>query len=78
MCMLCTLDPTGAVLVLPFAQATVIAAPVLLRNQIKRGAKEVRRRMTTDGGDDPGSGAPEPATDQDVGKASARSGDVST
>ena len=46
MCMLCTLDPTGAVLTLPIAQATVIAAPIMLRGQIKRGAKAVRRRMT--------------------------------
>lgn len=51
-CMLCTLGQ-GTDLLLPMAQATVIVAPIFLRDQIKRGARAVRgRRVDPSGAND--------------------------
>jgi hypothetical protein len=41
-CMLCSIDPGTANLLVPVAQATIISAPFLLRDQIRRGVKVLR------------------------------------
>ena len=43
-CMLCSIDPGTANLLLPLAQATIITTPILLRDQIRRGVRAVRDR----------------------------------
>lgn len=52
-CILCSIDPNTTSLMLPMAQATVIAAPILLRDHVKRGARAVAGRLrvspSTDG-----------------------------
>jgi hypothetical protein len=47
-CMLCSIDPGTANLLLPVAQATIISAPFLLRDQIRRGIRTVRDRRRSD------------------------------
>lgn len=44
-CILCSIDPNTTSLMLPMAQATVIAAPILLRDHVKRGARAVAGRL---------------------------------
>jgi hypothetical protein len=44
-CILCSIDPNMPSLVLPVAQATVLAAPILLRDHVKRGARAVVGRL---------------------------------
>lgn len=44
-CMLCSIDPATANLLLPMAQATVITAPILLRDHVRRGARAVVGRL---------------------------------
>lgn len=41
-CVACSLDPQTTSLILPIAQATVLAAPVILRKEIRRGVEAVR------------------------------------
>ena len=43
-CLLCSIDPGTANLLLPIAQATIISTPILLRDQIRRGVRTVRDR----------------------------------
>ncbi len=43
-CMVCAIDPGTANLLLPIAQATIISAPILFREQIRRGIRVVRDR----------------------------------
>jgi hypothetical protein len=45
-CVVCSLDPQTTSLVLPLAQATIIAAPVILRKQIAKGVQSVRARRS--------------------------------
>jgi len=54
-CILCSIDPNMPSLVLPVAQATVLAAPILLRDHVKRGAKAVAGRLRDGAGVDDGS-----------------------
>ena len=49
MCMLCSIDLATASLVAPIAQATIISAPILLRGQIRRGARRILTRYGGDG-----------------------------
>jgi hypothetical protein len=44
MCMLCSIDLATVGMVAPIAQATIISAPILLRGQIQRGARQILRR----------------------------------
>jgi hypothetical protein len=43
-CMLCSIDPGTANMLMPIAQATIISAPILLRDQIRQGVRYVRGR----------------------------------
>jgi hypothetical protein len=43
-CVMCLVPPEAQQFAVPLAQATVIAAPVLLRDNIRRGWAAVRRR----------------------------------
>lgn len=43
-CVVCSVDPQTSSLVLPLAQATILAAPVILRNQIAKGVQSVQAR----------------------------------
>jgi hypothetical protein len=43
-CVLCAVDPNMAGLVVPLAQATMVATPILLRKQLARGFRRVTRR----------------------------------
>jgi hypothetical protein len=58
-CMLCAVDPQAASMLVPMAQASLIAAPLVFRKQLLRAAKSVRRGdpigdddPSTDAGDD--------------------------
>jgi hypothetical protein len=46
--MLCSIDVNAASLIVPIAQATVISAPILLRDQLRRGASQVMARRRGD------------------------------
>ena len=48
-CVVCSLDPQTTSLILPLAQATIVAAPVILRNEIRRGARAIRERRSGGG-----------------------------
>jgi hypothetical protein len=50
-CMMCNLDPGTTSLLLPLAQATIISAPILMRDQLRRGFRAVRARRP---GSEPG------------------------
>jgi hypothetical protein len=56
--MLCSIDPATANLLVPVAQASIISAPILLRDQIRRGVGAVRAHVR-------GGAAPEDADDTD-------------
>jgi hypothetical protein len=43
-CLMCQIDPQTSSFLLPMAQAAVISAPILLRDQIRRGWRGLRRR----------------------------------
>jgi hypothetical protein len=43
-CIACSLDPQTTSLILPLAQATIIAAPVILRTELRKGVQAVRAR----------------------------------
>lgn len=43
-CVACSLDPQTTSLILPVAQATILAAPLILRAEIKKGVRAVRAR----------------------------------
>jgi hypothetical protein len=43
-CMLCSIDASTANLLVPLAQATIIATPILVRDQVRRGVRAVRDR----------------------------------
>ena len=43
-CVACSLDPQTTSLILPLAQATILAAPVILRAQLRRSVAAVRSR----------------------------------
>jgi hypothetical protein len=45
-CVVCSLDPQTSSLILPIAQATIVAAPLILRDQIRRGARALRDRRS--------------------------------
>jgi hypothetical protein len=45
-CVVCSLDPQTTSLILPLAQATIIAAPVILRAELRRGVQSVRARRS--------------------------------
>ena len=45
-CIMCLVPPDAQAFAIPLAQATVIAAPVLLRDQVRRGVAAVRRRRS--------------------------------
>lgn len=45
-CVVCQIDPQTASLLVPMAQAAAITTPYLLRNQIRRGWRIVRRGRT--------------------------------
>jgi len=52
-CVICSLDPQTSSLILPFAQATIVAAPVILRDEIRRGARAIRQRRSGRAGPTP-------------------------
>jgi hypothetical protein len=64
MCMLCSVDPNTASLIVPIAQATLISTPILLRHQLRRGASQVRAWRRGDGiqADEPAIPDDEPVT----------------
>jgi len=43
-CIACSLDPQTTSLILPLAQATILAAPVILRAELRKGVQAVRSR----------------------------------
>ena len=43
-CVVCSVDPQTTSLILPLAQATVIAAPVILRAELRKGVQALRAR----------------------------------
>jgi hypothetical protein len=43
-CIACSLDPQTTTLILPLAQATILAAPVILRAELSKGVQAVRSR----------------------------------
>lgn len=43
-CVVCSVDPQATSLILPLAQATMIAAPVILRAELKKGVRALRAR----------------------------------
>jgi hypothetical protein len=43
-CIACSLDPQTTSLILPLAQATILAAPVILRAELRKGVQAVRGR----------------------------------
>jgi hypothetical protein len=43
-CVMCTIDPATTSLLLPVAQATVIAAPILMRVRLARALRRIRKR----------------------------------
>jgi hypothetical protein len=45
-CVICSLDPQNTALILPLAQATIVAAPLILRDEIRKGARAVRARRS--------------------------------
>jgi len=45
-CIMCLVPPEAQAFAIPLAQATVIAAPVLLRDQVRRGWRAFRRRTS--------------------------------
>jgi hypothetical protein len=45
-CVVCSLDPQTTSLILPLAQATIIAAPVILRKEIARQVGAIRGRRS--------------------------------
>jgi hypothetical protein len=45
-CVLCQVDVQSASLLLPLAQAAIISAPIVFRNEIKRGIRRVRARVS--------------------------------
>jgi len=45
-CIMCLVPPDAQAFAIPLAQATVIAAPVLMRDQVRRGLAAVRRRTS--------------------------------
>jgi hypothetical protein len=45
-CVACSLDPQTTSLILPLAQATILAAPVILRAQLRKGVQSVRARRS--------------------------------
>lgn len=51
-CVVCSLDPQTTSLILPLAQATVLAAPVILRAEIRKGVRAVRARRSKVGASD--------------------------
>ena len=48
-CLLCSVDAATANMLLPIAQATIISAPILLRDQIRHGVRIVRDRRRGEG-----------------------------
>ena len=46
-CVVCSLDPQTTSLVLPIAQAAIVAAPVILRDEIRKGLNSVRARRAS-------------------------------
>jgi hypothetical protein len=59
-CLLCSLPPGSVDMVVPVAQATIIAVPIVLRDQIRQGVRAARTRLADrDGaGDRPARGVP--------------------
>jgi len=45
-CIMCLVPPDAQAFAIPLAQATVIAAPVLMRDQVRRGWAALRRRAS--------------------------------
>jgi hypothetical protein len=45
-CVMCGLDPQTTSLILPLAQATIVAAPVILRGEIRKGVEALRARRS--------------------------------
>jgi hypothetical protein len=43
-CVVCSVDPQTSSLLLPIAQATIIAAPILLRDEIRRRVRAFHER----------------------------------
>jgi hypothetical protein len=43
-CIVCTFDPNTTSLLLPVAQATIIAAPILMRERIARALRRISHR----------------------------------
>jgi hypothetical protein len=46
-CVVCSLDPQTTSLILPLAQATIVAAPVILRDEIRKGARAILERRSS-------------------------------
>lgn len=46
-CLVCNLDPQTSSLILPIAQATIVAAPLILRDEIRKGARAIRERRSS-------------------------------
>jgi hypothetical protein len=49
-CLLCSIPPGSVDMVVPVAQATIIAAPILLRDQIRQGVRAARMWLAARGG----------------------------
>jgi len=61
-CLACSLDPQTTSLILPLAQATILATPVILRAELRKGVAAVRsRRARRRTAGSPGAGFAEPA-----------------
>ena len=60
-CIACNLDPQTTSLVLPLAQATVLAAPVILRAQLRKGVQALRSRRSRRPGAGGRAASPAPA-----------------
>ncbi|HEY7591106.1 MAG TPA: hypothetical protein VH723_08945 [Candidatus Limnocylindrales bacterium] len=43
-CIACTIDPQMTGLVLPLAQAAIVAGPIVFREELRKGLRAVRRR----------------------------------
>jgi hypothetical protein len=46
-CVACSLDPQTTSLILPLAQATVVAAPLLLREELRKAVRWLRTRRSS-------------------------------
>lgn len=63
-CVMCMIGPTAAPLVIPVVQATVIVAPILFRDQVRRAWRAARHRPDVADPDDAAIPSDEDSPDQ--------------